>query len=141
MSIQLLLRTGSCGFLMALLGAFATLAMVLAAAGLFGLMSYAISARTREIGVRMALGADRGHVRGLFLVRGLLMVGPGVALGLLGSAAAGRLLGSALYGVEAGDPLALATALSFLIAAAAIGIALPVRRAMRVEPSIALRQE
>ncbi len=103
-------------------------------------MAYEVAQSRREIGVRMALGADRGDVRGLFLTRGLLMVVPGVALGLLGSAAAGRLLGSALYGVEPGDPLAFAAALSFLIAAAAIGIALPVRRATRVEPSIALRQ-
>ena len=69
------------------------------------------------------------------------MVVPGVALGLLGSAAAGRLLGNALYGVEGDDPLAFAAALLFLVAAAAVGIALPVRRALRVEPSIALRQE
>ena len=124
-----------------LFGSFAFLALVLSALGIYGVMAYAVAQSRREIGVRMALGADRGDVRGLFLVRGLLMVVPGVALGLLGSAAAGRLLGNALYGVEAGDPLAFAAALLFLIAAAAAGIALPVRRAMRVEPSIALRQE
>ncbi|MEM7354155.1 MAG: ABC transporter permease [Acidobacteriota bacterium] len=127
--------------LVELFGTFAFLALVLSALGIYGVMAYAVSQSRREIGVRMALGADRSNVRGLFLVRGLLMVAPGVALGLLGAAGTGRLLDNALYGVEAGDPLAFSAALTILIAAAAIGIALPVRRAMRVEPSIALRQE
>ncbi len=122
-------------------GSFSLLALVLSALGIYGVMAYAVGRSRREIGVRMALGADRASVRGLFLARGLWMVVPGVALGLLGAAAAGRLLGSTFYGVEAGDPLALAAALSFLVAAAAVGIAVPVRRATQVEPSIALRQE
>ena len=124
-----------------LFGSFAFLALVLSALGIYGVMAYAVAQSRREIGVRMALGADRGNVRGLFLLRGLLMVAPGVALGLLGAAVTGQLLDSVLFGVEAVDPLAFAAALCLLIAAAAIGIGLPVRRATRVEPVVALRQE
>ncbi len=127
--------------LVELFGSFAVLALLLSSLGIYGVMAYAVAQRRREIGVRMALGADRGDVSGLFLTRGLLMVIPGVALGLLGAAATGRLLGAALYEVEAADPLAFAMALGFLIVAAAAGIALPVRRAVRVEPAITLRQE
>ena len=124
-----------------LFGSFAFLALILSALGIYGVMAYAVTQARREIGVRMALGADRGDVRSLFLARGLWMVIPGVGLGLLGAAAAGRLLDNVLFGVEAVDPLAFAAALFLLISAAAIGIGLPVRRATRVEPAIALRQE
>ncbi len=124
-----------------LFGSFAVLALILSALGIYGVMAYAVAQARREIGVRMALGADRGDVRGLFVVRGLWMVIPGVALGLLGAVAAGRLLDSVLFEVAGLDPLAFAAALFLLVAAAAIGIALPVRRATCVEPAIALRQE
>ena len=124
-----------------LFGSFAVLALILSALGIYGVMAYAVAQARREIGVRMALGADREAVRGLFLTRGLWMVIPGVALGLLGATAVGRLLASALFGVGAMDAPAFSAALFLLVAAAAIGIALLVRRASRVEPAIALRQE
>ncbi len=124
-----------------LFGSFALLALVLSALGIYGVMAYAVAQARREIGVRMALGADRGDVGGLFLARGLWMLIPGVVLGLLGAAATGQLLASVLYEVAAVDPAAFAAALLLLIAAASIGVALPVRRATQVEPAIALRQQ
>ena len=124
-----------------LFGSFAFLALILSALGIYGVMAYAVARARREIGVRMALGADRGAVRGLFLIRGLWMVIPGLILGLLGAAAAGRLLEQVLFGVEAVDPLAFSAALFLLIAAASIGIGLPLRQATRVDPAITLRQE
>ena len=124
-----------------LFGSFAFLALVLSALGIYGVMAYAVAQARREIGVRMALGADRAAVRGLFLIRGLWMVIPGLVLGLLGAVAAARLLDQVLFGVEAVDPLAFSAALFLLTAAASIGIALPLRQATQVDPAITLRQE
>lgn len=124
-----------------LFGSFAVLALVLSALGIYGVMAYSVARRRREIGVRMALGADRGGVARLFLGHGVVMVGAGVFLGLAGASAAGRLLAGILFEVEAGDPAAFGAALAVLLGAAAAGVALPARSAARVEPAIALRHE
>jgi len=103
--------------------------------------SYAVSRRTREIGVRMALGADGGTVLRLVLRQGLLLTGIGMALGLAGGAAAAQLLRSLLFGISALDPMAFGGA-ALLFAAVSIAASyIPARRAVRVDPMIALRSE
>jgi putative ABC transport system permease protein len=119
---------------------FALLALALSALGIYGVMAYVVSRRTREIGVRMALGADREAIRSLFLRRGLLLVASGTVLGLAGSLVVARLLSSVLYGVRGLDPIAFGIALLVLTTAASIGVALPAERATRVEPVVALEQ-
>ncbi|MFY9556327.1 MAG: ABC transporter permease [Blastocatellia bacterium] len=124
-----------------LLGMFSGLALVLATVGIYGVMSYAVSARTREIGVRMALGAQPRNVLGLVMREGIIVTIAGVALGLLGAYAATRVLGSQLYGVEATDFATFAT-VSLLLSVVALGASyLPARRAMKVDPMTALRYE
>ena len=124
-----------------LLAVFGSLALLLAAIGLYGVMSYAVSRRTREIGIRMALGAATGNVLRLVLKEGMSLVGSGVAIGLIVAAAATRLLASFLYGVS---PLDAATfvAIPLLLALVAfLASYLPARRAAKVDPMIALRYE
>jgi ABC-type antimicrobial peptide transport system permease subunit len=124
-----------------LLAVFGSLALLLAAIGLYGVMSYAVSRRTREIGIRMALGAATGNVLRLVLKEGMSLVGSGVAVGLIVAAAVTRLLASFLYGVS---PLDAATfvAIPLLLALVAfLASYLPARRAAKVDPMIALRYE
>jgi putative ABC transport system permease protein len=124
-----------------LLSAFALLALLLAAIGIYGLMAYAVAQRTHEIGIRMALGAQQRDVLRLVLRQGMLLAGLGIALGLGGSVAATRLLESQLYGVTATDPLTLGSVAALLGGIAFLACWLPARRAARVDPTVALRSE
>jgi putative ABC transport system permease protein len=126
---------------MSLLGAFAALALVLASVGLYGVMALSVAQRTREFGIRLALGAPREDVFRLALGRGLLLVGIGLALGLLGALGAGRALTSLLYNVGSLDPAALLTAIIALAGVALLACWFPARRATRVDPIVALRYE
>lgn len=125
----------------ALLAVFGFLALLLAAIGLYGVMSYAVSRRTREIGIRMALGAGTGNVLRLVLKEGLMLVGGGVAAGLIVAAAATRLLASFLYGVSPLDAATFAAIPLVLALVALLASYLPARRAAKVDPMIALRYE
>ncbi len=126
---------------MALLGSFAALALVLASVGLYGVMALSVTQRTREFGIRLALGAPRQDVFRLALGRGLLLVAIGLVLGLLGALAAGRALTSLLYNVGSLDPAALGAAILALAAVALLACWFPARRATRVDPIVALRYE
>ncbi|MEO6871430.1 MAG: ABC transporter permease [Chthoniobacterales bacterium] len=126
---------------MTLLGAFAALALVLASVGLYGVMALSVTQRTREFGIRLALGAPRADVFRLALGRGLLLVGIGLGLGLLGALGAGRALTSLLYNVGSLDPAALFTAIIALAGVAILACWFPARRATRVDPMVALRYE
>jgi predicted permease len=121
--------------------AFGALATVLAAIGLYGVMSYAVARRTREIGIRMALGAERGSVMWLVLREVALMVAIGVAVGLPATIALSRIVQSQLFEISSHDPIALAAATAGLAAVALAAGYLPARRATQVEPVIALRYE
>jgi ABC-type antimicrobial peptide transport system permease subunit len=128
-------------FAAAALAAFALLAVVLAATGLYGVLSYNVSQRRREIGVRSALGAGRGALVGLVLRQGLGVTAAGLALGLAGAAALSRLLESLLFGVEPLDAVAFAAAPLLLLAVAILACLVPARRAAAVDPTEALRCE
>jgi ABC-type antimicrobial peptide transport system permease subunit len=128
-------------FSMVLLGAFGLLALVLAAVGIYGLIAQAVVGRTREIGVRIALGARPGAVLALVFRQGLAIVGPGLALGIAGALAATRVLRTQLYDVSPADPAALLSAAAFLLVVAAGATWFPARRAARVDPMEALRHE
>jgi predicted permease len=123
------------------LGGFGLLALALAAIGIYGVVSYTVAQRTREIGVRMALGAGRSDVLRLVLGEGLSVVGVGLALGLALSFAVTRVLGGFLYGVTASDPLTFAGVPALLAAIALAAGYLPARRAAGVDPMVALRHE
>jgi len=124
-----------------LLAIFAGLALILAAVGLFGVLSYTVSRRTREIGIRVALGARADDVRGLVVRQGMGPVLAGLALGVIASFFAARVLASLLYGVAAHDTLAFVAAGVVLTATAMVACYLPARRATRVDPMTALRSE
>lgn len=119
----------------------ATVALVLGVIGIYGVISYIVSQRTREIGVRMALGASAGSVRGMVVRHGLLLALGGVALGLGAAAALSRVMASLLFGVEALDPLTYGTVAASLVAVATLASWLPALRAAGVDPSRALRAE
>jgi len=121
--------------------AFALVALLLAGLGLYGLVAYSVGRRTREIGVRVALGARPHHVARLVLGEGLRLALLGLALGLAVSLAGARLLSNLLFGVGPSDALTLAAASAMLLAIALLASALPARRALRVQPAVALRQE
>jgi putative ABC transport system permease protein len=120
---------------------FAGLALTLAAVGIYGVMSYTVSQRTREIGVRVALGAQRRDVLKLVLGEGLKLIAVGAVLGLVASLVLTRVMASLLYGVGAGDPLTFVAVPLLLSAVALIACYLPARRAAKIDPLIALRQE
>jgi putative ABC transport system permease protein len=124
-----------------LLGAFAALALVLAATGIYGVISYTVSQRRREIGVRMALGASPGEILRTVFARGLGLIGLGIVLGVGLSLAASRLLSTMLFGVQANDPWTLAIAAAVLGAIALAACAAPASSAARVNPSVVLREE
>jgi putative ABC transport system permease protein len=128
-------------FTMLVLGLFAALALTLAAVGIHGVLSYGVLQRTREIGIRMALGARPASVLRLIVGRGVLLAAVGVALGLAGAFALTRVLATLLFGVTATDAATLTLVVLVLIGAAILASYLPARRAMRVDPSVALRAE
>ncbi|HEX3817599.1 MAG TPA: FtsX-like permease family protein, partial [Chthoniobacterales bacterium] len=126
---------------MALLGSFAGLALILASVGLYGVMALSVTQRTREFGIRLALGSPRREVFRLALGRGLLLVGIGLAVGLLGALGEGRALTTVLYNVGSLDPVALCTAIIALAGVALVACWFPARRATKVDPIVALRYE
>ena len=122
-------------------GFFGVLALLLAATGLYGVMAYTTSRRANEIGIRMALGANRGEVIGMVLRETLVLAVAGIAIGLPATLAATRLIGSTLVGLSANDPPTFAVAtLLMLVVSVAAGFA-PAQRASRIDPMAALRQE
>jgi ABC-type antimicrobial peptide transport system permease subunit len=120
---------------------FGSSALLLAAIGLYGVMSYAVSRRSGEIGLRVALGAQRGEVVRMILRDALFLVGIGVAVGVPLTLAASRVIRSQLHGVEPYDPVALGVALMVLLLGAVVAAAVPALRASRVAPVVALRAE
>jgi predicted permease len=128
-------------FTMLVLGAFAAIALLLAIVGIYAVVSYAVAQRTREIGVRLALGATAGQVRGLVLSSAMRAVLPGLAVGAVLAAGTAQALRTMLYGVTPFDALALAGAIGLLGFAAAVSSLLPAVRATRVDPLIAMRSE
>lgn len=129
------------GFLAALLSAFGILALVLGAIGVYGVMAQGVLARRRELGIRMALGAQRSDVLRGTLARGLRPVAVGLALGAAGSVGAGRFLDGLLFEVATGDPGVLAASAAILTVAAWLAVLGPARRASRVDPMVVLREE
>jgi putative ABC transport system permease protein len=128
-------------FTMLVLGIFAALALTLAAVGVHGVLSYGVLQRTREIGIRMALGARPASVLRLIVGQGVLLAAIGVALGVAGAVALTRVLTTLLFGVTPTDSSTLVLVVAVLIGAAVLASYLPARRAMRVDPSVALRVE
>jgi ABC-type antimicrobial peptide transport system permease subunit len=128
-------------FSMVMLGIFAGSALLLAMVGLYGVMAYITAQRTQEIGIRMALGAQRVDMLRMIFRQSFTLVLAGVAVGILASIALTRLLGTMLYGVPATDVVTYGSVIGLLIAAAALASYLPARRAMKVDPMVALRYE
>jgi putative ABC transport system permease protein len=128
-------------FSMLLLAALAGFALCLAAVGVYSVIAYSVGQRTREIGIRMALGAQAGSVRKLILRQGLRAVFAGLAAGLAASLVAMRALASLLYGVAATDPPTFLAVAVVLLAVSALACAIPARRAALVDPMAALRHE
>ena len=126
---------------MMLLGVFAALALALASIGLYGVLSYGVTQRAREIGLRMALGASGSSVVGMVVRHGLALTGIGIALGLAGSWAATRSLKNLLYGVTATDPVTFAEVAALLMLIALAACSIPARRALKVDPIKVLREE
>jgi ABC-type antimicrobial peptide transport system permease subunit len=120
---------------------FGALALILAVVGVYGVKAYSVARRTREIGIRMALGAEPGAVLYMILREGLVMILSGTALGLLLALGIGRIFGSMLYQVSPVDPVAFTLAPLVLTAAALLACYLPARRATKVDPMVALRTE
>jgi predicted permease len=132
---------GSRRFNLILIGFFAGIALLLAIAGVFGVMAYSVSRRTREIGVRVALGATSHDVLMMILGQGLRTVLIGVVIGLAGSLAVTRAIQSLLFGVTPSDPLTLAAVMLLLVVVALLACYIPARRAAKVDPMVALRYE
>jgi ABC-type antimicrobial peptide transport system permease subunit len=124
-----------------LLLAFAAVALVMAAAGLYGVIAYAVAQRTQEIGVRMALGADPGAVVRLVAAEGLQLTAAGMVVGTLAAAASSRAMRGLLFDISPADPLTYAVVLVVFAATACAALIVPARRALRVDPLTALRAE
>jgi putative ABC transport system permease protein len=132
---------GSRTFVMVLLELFGAVALLMTAIGIYGVISYSVSERTREIGVRSALGAARGDIVRLVLGSGLATVAAGLAVGCVLAFGLTRYLRSSLFGVSAADPLTFAAVVLALVAVTLVAQALPAARAVRVDPVVALRQD
>jgi putative ABC transport system permease protein len=124
-----------------LITVFAVVALALAAIGIYGVMSYAVAQRTQEIGIRMALGAERDAILRMVLRHGTLMAVTGVALGLLAAFFLARLITSLLFQTSAADPPTFSVVPAVLIAVAVLACWIPARRATRVDPLVALRHQ
>jgi predicted permease len=128
-------------FATAMLGAFAAFALLLAAVGVYGVISYLVTQSTHDIGVRVALGAQPGHILGLVVRQGMALAVVGILAGLAGSAALTRLMDSLLFGVSATDALTFGAVAAILAAVVCAATVIPARRATSVDPMVALREE
>jgi putative ABC transport system permease protein len=128
-------------FNLLLLGTFALVATVLAALGVYGVVAYAVAERTHEIGIRLALGAERSHVVRMIVQQGMVSVVTGIAMGVAGALAASRLIAGLLYGVAATDAPTFAMTTLALMVIACVACVAPAVRAAFIEPSVALRSE
>jgi len=128
-------------FYVLLLASFALLALVLAVVGIFGVMSYAVTQQTREIGIRIALGADRAAVVGMVLGHAMMLAGTGLAIGLATALALARTMSTMLFELSPTDPLTFGAVTVLLGMVALLSSYLPARRATRVDPVVALRAE
>ena len=128
-------------FSMLLAGAFGAIALLLASVGIYGVLAYTVEQRSKELGIRMALGADGGAVRGLVLRQGAALTAIGLGLGVFGAIWLTRFMASQLYGVNPNDPLTFVAVTTLLAAIAAMACWVPVQRATRVDPVVVLRQD
>jgi predicted permease len=128
-------------FVMTLLTVFAGIAIALSAIGLYGVIAYMVSQRTREIGIRIALGAEGADIRRLVLSRGVMLAAVGLVVGLLGAIATTRALRESLYGVTPSDPLSFAIGAGALLVIAVVACAVPARKASKVDPAVAMRAD
>jgi putative ABC transport system permease protein len=124
-----------------LVGVFAGIALLLSAVGIYGVISYSVAQRTAEIGIRAALGADRGNLLTLILRQGILMIGAGLTLGLLGAVGLTRLLASLLFGIGVWDPLTILGVAGILLCVGLMACYIPALRATKVDAAVALRYE
>jgi ABC-type antimicrobial peptide transport system permease subunit len=128
-------------FLAQLLGGFALLALALAAVGTYGILSYLVTERRREIGIRMALGANRGSVLGMVMGQGMLLAVAGVVIGVIGALGVNRVMATLLFGVEPTDPATIAGVVAAIGGVALLACYVPARRATLVDPMLVLRDE
>jgi putative ABC transport system permease protein len=128
-------------FATAMLGAFAAFALLLAAVGVYGVISYLVTQSTHDIGLRLALGAQPGQILGLVLRQGMALAAAGIVAGLIGAAALTRVMASLLFGVSATDALTFGLVAAILAAVVCVATLIPARRATGVDPMVALREE
>ena len=128
-------------FYAVLLGAFGAIAAFIAVIGIYGVLAYVVGRRTHEIGIRMALGAQRGDVLRQVLRDSMILVGIGVAIGVAGALGAGRFLSTMLFGLAPNDVMTIAIATLIMVAVSGLAGFLPARRASKVDPMVALRYE
>src|SRR5262249_32221638 len=128
-------------FTLILVGVFSALALILASIGIYGVISYSVAQRTREIGIRMALGANQRQVLTMIVGGGIKLAGLGIVIGAAGALGLTRFIHSFLYGVEPSDPLTFTTIALVLAGVALLASYVPARRAMKIDPNTALRYE